>query len=529
MAFDPQGRLYIGVEGQWKREGQGILRMTLTEDPASPVAVKLVEDSLIECRGLLWAHDSLYAQCNVSTQERPSGLYRLRDTNGDGRFDHVVLLRHAPGGGHGLNDLTLGPDGHIYLIQGDQSGLPPDWDSQQTLVRNTALDQLTDGNGQPHVYRPQPPMEGRLIRTDAEGKLWQVVACGMRNPMGVDFNTDGEAFTYEADMEWDVGLPWYRPTHVIHLVSGADYGWRQGPDPWPMDSPDKPPAGVLTGLGSPTAVKFGTRSNFPPRYREALFIQDWAYGRILTVHVTPRGAGYRSDWEPFLDGRPLNVTDMEFGPDGAMYFITGGRGTQSGLYRVRYTGPAVAPEPLSGEEQRLREEAAAARALRRSLEAFHGRVDPAAVDAAWPHLGSDDPWVRHAARVAIEHQPAAAWQERAIVETDTAAALTAWLALTRAGDRLVQQAMLRKLNALDWAALSPEQQLLALRVYELHFYRTGHPGSQTAGEVLRKLDPIYPSRSAAVDRRLSSILGYLGARDMVGRTLQLASAADRLG
>ena len=27
-----------------------------------------------------------------------------------------------------------------------------------------------------------------------------------------------------------------------------------------------------------------------------------------------------------------------FGKDGAMYFITGGRGTQSGLYRVTYTG-----------------------------------------------------------------------------------------------------------------------------------------------------------------------------------------------
>ncbi len=35
----------------------------------------------------------------------------------------------------------------------------------------------------------------------------------------------------------------------------------------------------------------------------------------------------RSD---FVEGRPLNVTDIDFGPDGAMYFITGGRDTQSG-------------------------------------------------------------------------------------------------------------------------------------------------------------------------------------------------------
>lgn len=525
MAFDPKGRMYIGIEGQWKREGQGILRMTLTGDPADPVSVELVEDSLVECRGLLWAHDSLYAQSNVSTKERPSGLYRLRDMDDDGHFDQVMLLRHAPGGGHGLNDLTLGPDGFIYLIQGDQSALPPDWDARQTLVKNTALDQLTDVKGGPHIYRPQPPMEGRLIRTDAEGKLWQVVACGMRNPMGIDFNADGEPFTYEADMEWDVGLPWYRPTHVIHLVSGADYGWRQGPDPWPLDSPDKPLVNVLTGLGSPTAVKFGTRRNFPPRYRDALFILDWAYGRILAVHMTPQGAGYGMEWEPFLDGRPLNVTDMEFGADGAMYFLTGGRGTQSGLYRVRYIGPQVEPDALTTEEQRRHDEAAKARALRRKLESFHGRIDPAAVDAAWLHLGSNDPWLRHAARVAVEHQPVAAWQDRALAETDTTTALTAGLALARAGDRSVQDALLGRLDGLEWAAMTSEQRLLTVRVYELCFYRMGRPTSPWAAAVLRKLDPAYPAGMAAVDRQLSRMLVYLGASDMVGRTMLLITTA----
>ena len=42
--------------------------------------------------------------------------------------------------------------------------------------------------------------------------------------------------------------------------------------------------------------------------------------------------------ETFLKGQPLNVTDLEFGADGSMYLITGGRKTQSKLYRVTYTG-----------------------------------------------------------------------------------------------------------------------------------------------------------------------------------------------
>ena len=87
---------------------------------------------------------------------------------------------------------------------------------------------------------------------------------------------------------------------------------------------------------------FGSRSNFPRRYREALFILDWAYGRILAVHCLPHGAGYLCDAETFLKGRPLNVTDLDFAPDGSMYLITGGRKTQSALYRIRYTGETPA-------------------------------------------------------------------------------------------------------------------------------------------------------------------------------------------
>ena len=29
-------------------------------------------------------------------------------------------------------------------------------------------------------------------------------------------------FTFDADMEWDRGAPWYRPTRICHLVSGAE-------------------------------------------------------------------------------------------------------------------------------------------------------------------------------------------------------------------------------------------------------------------------------------------------------------------
>ena len=103
-------------------------------------------------------------------------------------------------------------------------------------------------------------------------------------------------------------------------------------------TPDALPPVVNVGLGSPTGVKFGTTSAFPEPYRRALFALDWTFGRILAVHLEPRGASATGRFETFLQGRPLNLTAIEFGRDGALYFITGGRKTRSALYRVRYTG-----------------------------------------------------------------------------------------------------------------------------------------------------------------------------------------------
>ena len=149
-----------------------------------------------------------------------------------------------------------------------------------------------------------------------------------------------------------MGSPWYRPTEVKHLIPGGDFGWRAVTGSWPPyfpDHPDNTPATLTIGKGSPTGVKFGTNSNFPPEYKKALFILDWSYGRIIAVHMTPRGASYACRGETFVKGRPLNVTDLDFGQDGAMYFVTGGRKTQAGAVSrpLRWAGREEKPRPAA--------------------------------------------------------------------------------------------------------------------------------------------------------------------------------------
>lgn len=449
MAFDPQGRITVA------REDKGLLRLTLTEQGDEVVNVESINDTLLECRGLLYAYDSLYANANNS-----KGMYRLRDTSGDDRFDEVTLLREFPGTvGHGRNDLALGPDGMIYSIHGDAVVVPTD-----NIVDRTSP--LRD------TRRSKPEREGHLIRTNQDGTHWEVVAAGLRNPFGIDFNADGELFTYDADAEFDMGAPWYRPTRLDHLVSGADFGWRGLTKSWPpyrLDHPDNALPVVDIGKGSPTAVKAGIRSSFPPAYQKAMFALDWAYGRIVACHLYPRGAGYVCRPETFLKGRPLNVTDLDFGPDGSMYVVTGGRKTQSVLYRIRYTGPRSPLAEDTLQQVARREFSRRQRHKRQKLEQLHGVAAQAsdAVAMAWASIGSHDPTIRQAARVAVEHQPVDAWRTLALKEGEPRRQIVGLLALSRNGNVNDRSLILQRLNTLSVDELSAFNQLSMLQSYSL--------------------------------------------------------------
>jgi putative heme-binding domain-containing protein len=307
-------------------------------------------------------------------------------------------------------------------------------------------------------------------------------------------------------------------------VSGGDYGFREGTGKFPRYYPDSLPSAVDTGIGSPTGVKFGTGAKFPPKYQRALYAMDWSYGRILAVHLQPNGATYTGTFENFVVGKPLNVTDLEIGQDGAMYFTTGGRGTQSGLYRVTHAGV-----DLSGvtnfQAQPAYAQEAAARALRRKLEAFHGRRDPKAVDFAWPHLNSNDRWLRYAARIALESQPLELWQQRALDETQVTASLSALLALARLGSREVQNHLLDSLARHEPDQLSEEQKLEVLRIGSISFIRMGRPDSDTARDVIKVLDRLYPSSSDRLNRELCTVLVYLEAPGVVRKTMDLLAKA----
>ena len=434
-------------------------------------------------------------------------------------------------GEHGSHGLVLGPDNKIYVVSGNFTKLPPDLLSTSPL-KNYADDQLLprapDGRGFGNGLLPPG---GFVLRMDLDGSHAELFAAGTRNTYEIALSPDGELFGFDSDMEWDWGTSWYRPIRVNHWVSGADYGFREGTGKFPEYYEDTLPATLDIGLGSPTGVKFATDSNFPKKYRTALFMLDWAYGRIFAVHFVPHGATYDATVETVLRGIPLNLTALDFGKDGALYFITGGRGTESGLYRLTHTSARKSrnhvPDPGGkNAEAEADGKRSGAYRLRHDLEFFQGKRDPRIVDAVWPSLSSEDRWIRYAARTALEFQDVAAWKDRALAETNTLGGLTALLALARCGPPQTQRDLLLALKKFPLSNLTEEQQLLKLRVIELSFsHGQGCPAPDLAQMAIEKLDAHYPADSEPLNRELCQLLLFLRAPDAITKTLALLDQA----
>jgi len=524
MAFDPKGRIIVSDQ-----DDKGVFRVTLPVDGEfrSQASVESLEGfpyfpinwgqrRVGGALGFLYAFDSLY----MSSMK---GFYRIRDTDGDDAFDEFTLLKKlGVGYEHSAHSIIKTEDGGgLYLVTGNHTPLPPDVPSLQPPVwaTDSLLQEMPDAMG--HAVGIRPPA-GWICRISPDGKEWVMVASGFRNAVDIALNREGELFTYDSDLEFDVGAPWYRPTRVNHVTSGSEFGWRPGSAKWPEYFADSNGAVINIGPGSPTGISFGHHSNFPNQFKDKLFICDWTFGSIYTVDMDENGSSYVGTKKEFLNGQPLNISAMRFGPDGHMYFLVGGRNTASKLYRVRYIGNSsqgyvkalVANQPL--------------RDLRHSLEAFHGNPNGGmeAVSKAWPYLSHSDRPIRYAARLAIENQPVNIWLEKVFNEQNSRGIIYACIALCRHGDPSLSNRILHKLNHVSFDSLVIDDQLALLRAYALCFIRLDKPSAENIKNVIDRLDPFFPGDDEHVNTELCRVLSYLNAPNVVRKTIALMKVTE---
>lgn len=267
-----------------------------------------------------------------------AGVYRLLDKDRNGALEEAIRIVPLKGenGEHGAHGLTLGPDGRIYCVLGNHVRFDGSFTDNSPLRHVYEGDLIKPKYEDPggHARGIKAP-GGTIIRFDVEGLAVELVAGGLRNAFDLAFDQRGRLFVHDSDMESDEGAIWYRPPSLYEVREAGEFGWRAGWSKWPTHYFDRLPAVLETGRGSPTGACVYDHVMFPQRYHGCMFLADWTAGQILCVKFRDNG---QAQSDVFLQGQPLNVTDLAVGPDGHLYFCTGGRGTKGGIYQVRWLG-----------------------------------------------------------------------------------------------------------------------------------------------------------------------------------------------
>jgi putative heme-binding domain-containing protein len=364
ITFDSFGRIVVSKENDFPR-------LLLDNDKDGIYeAEKVITEKIRNCQGLWFDGRTLYGDCAPGETPPPpqpgasnsggpnptprSALYKLEDTNGDDVLDTIETLNTYVGGiqEHGPHAIRRGPDGEMTVIIGNNTFMQDELVDRRTPItefrESQLLPALPDGRGfGPSV---KEGVHATISRFDREQKHFTLLVSGLRNAYDHAFNLAGEMFTFDSDMEWDINQPWYRDVRTVHGIPGGNYGYRNGSGKFPPYYLDSLPAVRDLGRGSPVGVEFYQHHVYPKAFHDALFEADWSRGRLLWTALRPTGATYAAVEEKteFVHGEPLNITDLEVGPDGFMYFTIGGRLTEGGLYRVKYTGqvPMVKMSPV---------------------------------------------------------------------------------------------------------------------------------------------------------------------------------------
>ncbi|MCA9057839.1 MAG: c-type cytochrome, partial [Planctomycetaceae bacterium] len=329
------------------------------------------------------------------------------------------------------------------------------------------------------------------------------------------------------------------------------FGWRSGTGKWPVYYADSLPPMVNIGPGSPVGVEFGYGLKFPAKYQQALFICDWTFGTMYAIHLQPDRSSYSAVKEEFVARTPLPLTDVAAGPDGALYFTIGGRGTQSELFRVTYAG-----EESTAPVEYRNSAFAAERNHRRDLEKWLGYGAtrnfelPAEsndfLKTALADIASGDRFLRTASRNAFfnslilwEGLTADAIRNADLSETTPDGLFAIAIAFARAPFAQViakhnqpaaevdswkknaQTVLVSSFARRSFQSLTVDQKIDYLRALSLVFLRLGEPTETQQAELLKQLDGQFPTDNDHVNHELCQMLVYLNSPTIVEKTVAL--------
>ena len=268
---------------------------------------------------------------------------------------------HIAYGGHDMHGLKFGPDGKLYWTIADRGAAL----TNLSRTLNPDLDYLLK-------FLPDT---GAVFRSNPDGSELEVVAIGLRNPQELAFDDFGNLFTADNNADGGDKARW------VHIVEGADYGWRYGWQHLPKlgawnaemlwglapsnTALSYPPPVAHIGHG-PAGIAHYPGTGLPDTFRDCFFYADFP-GGIRYFRLEPSGASFRvANAGQWLENNSpderegkllwnLYPTDIEFGPDGGAYvldWVAGWEKTGKGrIWRVH--DPAVDASAVVQSTKRL--------------------------------------------------------------------------------------------------------------------------------------------------------------------------------
>src|ERR1700712_3615752 len=317
MAQAPDGTLFVGTRTVGK-----VYAVLPQAGPDGKREVKTIASGLHRPNGVAYHDGALYVA-------ELSKIWRYDDIaqHLDGAAKPTLVYDDLPKDeAHGWKFIAIGPDNKLYVPIGSPGNIlmPPDTHAQ-------------------------------IRRIDLDGKNAEVIARGVRNTVGFDWNPKTKQLTFT-----DNGRDWVSeelPNDELNVLTkpGQEhFGYpfcHQGnlPDPeygWGKSCADyTAPIGLLGAHTASLGMRFYTGKQFPAQYQGGIFIAQhgsWnktqkTGGQVVFAKLDE--AGKMISYEPFLTGflenneligRPV---DVQVAPDSALLVSDDLNGA---IYRVSY-------------------------------------------------------------------------------------------------------------------------------------------------------------------------------------------------
>jgi putative heme-binding domain-containing protein len=399
MAFDPKGRLWVAVwptYPHWKPKAPMNDKILIYEDTNGDGKA---DRQTVFADDLHCPTGFEFARGGVLVAQAPDLMF-LKDTDGDGKADvreRVLSGLDSADTHHTSNSFTIDPGGALYFQEGT---------FHHTQVETP-------------FGPPERVANGAVFRYEPRSQKFEVyVSFPFANPHGHAFDRWGQDIVIDGTGS--------NPYHAALFSGRVEFPSKHGRPPQVYQQRTRPCPGI----------EFLASRHFPDDYQGNLLVGNViGFQGILRYRVDEKGASLgATELEPLLSSTDPNFrpTDIEVGPDGAIYFIDWQNPiighmqhnlrdpsrdvTHGRVYRVTHEGrdllkpPAVAGSPIESlleilkqPEDRLRHRArlelatrdpkAVIAALGRWVEALD-KADPQyehqMLEALWLHQNLDD-------------------------------------------------------------------------------------------------------------------------------------------